>query len=314
MIPLMPGPPSQPRNPDAISGIAHHSVLLRIARRGLTRFIAHLDWIVLFQQAIFRARLPIVLTEGYNKKVKAKYAAPLSTGCASECEYVQIWLCEPWTPEQIEAALGGKLPPDIVLLRAIPLVPPVPKNPWKQVAAARYALTLASPEEAPARQRVIDYLEQCIAEPLRPQTSVAERRKARKASGGATYGGDEDLMGASGGVVVPAARELFEEAGDPRDLDAVSGQRMQDSPQIVDSAEHYGRIHALEGTAEFLAGMSDTLRLIGALTPSLTLHPVRLAMAIEQEAGLQAIPLPLKESLLALQTGAWVDWETAAGF
>ncbi|MEO7994834.1 MAG: DUF2344 domain-containing protein, partial [bacterium] len=74
MLPLVSGPqPNQsniPNNPDAVSGIVYPAYVLKIARRGLTRFISHLDWIVLFQQAIFRARLPIHLTEGYNKKVK----------------------------------------------------------------------------------------------------------------------------------------------------------------------------------------------------------------------------------------------------
>lgn len=293
-------PPNTPRDPDAVSGIDTPTYLLRLARRGLTRFISHLDWIVLLQQAAFRSRLPVVLTEGYNKKLKAKYAPPLPTGVASECEFVQLWLHEPLAAEAVFDALHDKFATDFVLLKVFPLASPVPKNPWKAVVAARYRADLEGDGITPAmRGEVLAYLEHCMAtEPVK-LPPLAQRRAARKARGGATFGGDEDLMGGGGGgAVVPAARALFEEAGDPRELERASQSVAQSISDLINPIEHQGRVHQVAGVESFLAGGSQSLWITGPMSPSMTLHPMRLSLTLWQEVGLPAPPLMTKEELL----------------
>ncbi|HYE78626.1 MAG TPA: TIGR03936 family radical SAM-associated protein [bacterium] len=316
-----PLPANVPRNPEALSGIEHPAVLLKIARRGLTRFISHLDWIVLLQQAVFRARLPAALTEGFNKKLKAKYSPPLPTGVASEAEFVEIWLTEPMPPEEIKARLAPKFSQDIVLLEVIPLPQPAPKNPWKEVVAARIALQFEPTEGRTVRQAAVDFLERCrTSEPV-TQAPLSQRRKERTRA--ASFGGDEDLMGSGGGgaagrpTPAPSARELFEEAGDPRDereTDEHDG-RLSPVPESagpaepeVNLTEHFGKVWAILDGDAFLRGKTDRLRLVGAFGPNLTLHPMRLALAVQHVAGPATIPIPIKEAVLGKgQDGEWEE-------
>lgn len=282
-----------------MSGIQTPAYLVKIARRGLTRFISHLDWIVLFQQAMFRSRLPVVLTEGYNKKLKSKYSPPLPTGVASECEFAEIWLHEELTESEVFAKLHDKFATDFALRAVIRLPHPAPKNPWKEVVAARYRLDLLEAESSETRASMIRYLEECLHGDAKKLKPLAERRAARKARGGATFSGDEDLMGGGGGgAIVPAARILFEEAGDPRDMDRANRVVDHEQDDQRDPMEHHGRIHALDGLEAFGRGESDQVWLTGPLAPNMTLHPMRLSLCIAEVARMQAPPVMTKEMLL----------------
>ncbi|MEO7994578.1 MAG: DUF2344 domain-containing protein, partial [bacterium] len=243
----------------------------------------------------------------------AKFSPPLPTGVASEAEYAEIWLTTPLEPSVIFEMLAPKFSTDIALIQVFHLPPPVPKNPWKEVAAARYSLRFAPTDTRAQRQAAVDYLIECRDSAAVPQASLAERRKSRKRQGAVSYSGDEDMMGAGGGGGAPmpltsSARMLFDEAGDPHDEDAT---RAPHDPVDIAEAElnrpeHFAKILAVDDPTPFLRGETDAITIIGAYNPSHTLHPMRLALVLQGETHSALIPVATKLAVLKESGGGWV--------
>jgi len=71
-------------------------IVLRVKffKKGSLQYVSHLDLVRTMMKIIVRAGLPLRYTEGFNPKPKLTFAAPLSTGTESECEYMDIRLTE----------------------------------------------------------------------------------------------------------------------------------------------------------------------------------------------------------------------------
>ena len=71
-------------------------IVLRVKFKkvGKLQYISHLDLVRTMNKIIVRAKLPLWYTEGFNPKPKMVFAAPLSIGTESLCEYMDIRLTE----------------------------------------------------------------------------------------------------------------------------------------------------------------------------------------------------------------------------
>ncbi len=67
---------------------------VKFFKTGDLQYISHLDLVRTMMKIIVRAKLPLWYTEGFNPKPKITFAAPLSTGTESMCEYMDIRLTE----------------------------------------------------------------------------------------------------------------------------------------------------------------------------------------------------------------------------
>lgn len=85
------------------------NVRIQWGRKGLTRFLSHLDNIRVFERAIRRAGLPVEYSQGFNPHMKLSFGPPLPLGFTSEAEYFDISLDRPFQLE-MAAALGRTLP------------------------------------------------------------------------------------------------------------------------------------------------------------------------------------------------------------
>lgn len=83
---------------------------IRYAKRGRLRFTSHRDFSRAFERAIFRARVPMAYSSGFNPHPRISYAGAAPTGAASEAEYVEIGLAEIQDPEAVRRALEESLP------------------------------------------------------------------------------------------------------------------------------------------------------------------------------------------------------------
>ena len=63
---------------------------IRYAKRGRLRFTSHRDFSRAFERAIFRARIPMAYSSGFNPHPRISYAGASPTGSASEAEYLEI--------------------------------------------------------------------------------------------------------------------------------------------------------------------------------------------------------------------------------
>ena len=86
-------------------------IVLRVKfyKRGNLQYISHLDLVRTMMKVIVRAKLPLWYTEGFNPKPKITFAAPLSIGTESICEYMDIRLSERISPDEAKARLNANM-------------------------------------------------------------------------------------------------------------------------------------------------------------------------------------------------------------
>ncbi|MEI2712495.1 MAG: TIGR03936 family radical SAM-associated protein [Nocardioides sp.] len=92
---------------------------IRYAKRGRLRFTSHRDFSRAFERAVFRARLPMAYSSGFNPHPRISYAGASPTGAASEAEYLEIGLREVIDPVVALAALADSLPDGLDVLEIV---------------------------------------------------------------------------------------------------------------------------------------------------------------------------------------------------
>ena len=115
---------------------------VRYAKRGRLRFTSHRDFSRAFERAVFRARIPMAYSSGFNPHPRISYAGAAPTGSASEAEYLEIALAEVVTPDSVRAALEEALPDGLDILEVV-------ESPGGSLAdrlvASRWTLEVATP-------------------------------------------------------------------------------------------------------------------------------------------------------------------------
>lgn len=120
---------------------------IRYAKRGRLRFTSHRDFSRAFERAIFRARVPMAYSSGFNPHPRISYAGAAPTGAASEAEYLEIGLAEVVDPAAVRALLEEALPDGLDIVDVV-------ESPGGALAerlqASRWAIDLAADPEAAA--------------------------------------------------------------------------------------------------------------------------------------------------------------------
>jgi radical SAM-linked protein len=93
---------------------------LRYAKRGRLRFTSHRDFSRAFERAVFRARIPMAYSSGFNPPPRISYAGAAPTGSASEAEYLEIALAEEVDPARAHADIDEALPAGLDVLEVVP--------------------------------------------------------------------------------------------------------------------------------------------------------------------------------------------------
>src|SRR4051812_2188777 len=92
---------------------------VRYAKRGRLRFTSHRDFSRAFERAIFRARMPMAYSSGFNPHPRISYAGAAPTGSASEAEYLEIGLAEVLDPAAVHAPLAESLPDGLDVVEVV---------------------------------------------------------------------------------------------------------------------------------------------------------------------------------------------------
>ena len=92
---------------------------VRYAKRGRLRFTSHRDFSRAFERAVFRARLPMAYSSGFNPHPRISYAGAAPTGSASEAEYLELALAERVDPADVLAALDEALPDGLDVVEVV---------------------------------------------------------------------------------------------------------------------------------------------------------------------------------------------------
>lgn len=92
---------------------------VRYAKRGRLRFTSHRDFSRAFERAVFRARIPMAYSSGFNPHPRISYAGAAPTGSASEAEFLEIALAEVVDPAEIRQQLAESLPDGLDVLEVV---------------------------------------------------------------------------------------------------------------------------------------------------------------------------------------------------
>jgi len=92
---------------------------IRYAKRGRLRFTSHRDFSRAFERAVFRARVPMAYSSGFNPHPRISYAGAAPTGSASEAEYLEIGLAEVVDPDLVRARLEESLPDGLDVVEVV---------------------------------------------------------------------------------------------------------------------------------------------------------------------------------------------------
>ncbi len=92
---------------------------IRYAKRGRLRFTSHRDFSRAFERAVFRARIPMAYSSGFNPHPRISYAGAAPTGSASEAEYLEIGLSEVIDPAGAHADIDEALPAGLDVIEVV---------------------------------------------------------------------------------------------------------------------------------------------------------------------------------------------------
>ncbi len=90
-----------------------YKVHFSFSKKGLMRYISHLDLMRLFTRAMRRAELPLKMSEGFSPHPKLSLKRALKLGVESEHEEASIVLRFPVEPADFKDRLQKKLPEGI---------------------------------------------------------------------------------------------------------------------------------------------------------------------------------------------------------
>ena len=113
---------------------------LKFRKFGETRFVSHLDLVRLFTRLHTRAQIPLSYSEGFNPHPKMAIALPLSVGCGSEGEYIDVSYDKDLSESFILEELNKKVPIGIEITKVQRLFEGAKK--FASITAAEYTITI----------------------------------------------------------------------------------------------------------------------------------------------------------------------------
>ena len=112
-------------------------IRLVFKKDGKLKFISHLDLIRTMKGAFSRAGIPIYYSEGFNPHPKMVFSLPLSIGCESVCEYLDIKLNSPMDEKELLERLNAQFPPELQFTKVYERT-----TEFTSIASAEYDITL----------------------------------------------------------------------------------------------------------------------------------------------------------------------------
>ncbi len=112
----------------------------RMKKTGSLQYISHLDLVRTMHKVIVRAGLPLWYTEGFNPKPKMIFAAPLSIGTESVCEFMDIRLNEYMDPAEAMNRLNANMTQEMQVTEAY-----YPETKFTDLKWMSYTITVSSP-------------------------------------------------------------------------------------------------------------------------------------------------------------------------
>jgi radical SAM-linked protein len=93
-----------------------NKVCVQFSKSGALRFIGHLDFLRVFQQALRRSGLPVAHSQGFNPHILLSFALPLPLGLESIHDYADLTFTEDINLKETTAHLQTHVPEGLKIL------------------------------------------------------------------------------------------------------------------------------------------------------------------------------------------------------
>lgn len=150
-----------------VNNLPYVTLRIRFKKLGRLQYISHLDLVRTMSKILVRAKLPMWYTEGFNPKPKMVFAAPLSIGVESMCEFMDIRLTEKLSPASVMRVLNENMTDEMQVLEAY-----YPKEKFTELKWLKYTMKIKS-DENPA-----ELVEKCNELFAKSQISVLKKTKS----------------------------------------------------------------------------------------------------------------------------------------
>ena len=110
---------------------------IKFKKVGKLQYISHLDLVRTMNKIIVRAKLPIWYTEGFNPKPKMTFAAPLSIGTESVCEFMDVTLINKAPIDEMIKSLNSNMTDEMQVIEAY-----YPETKFSDLAWLSYTITV----------------------------------------------------------------------------------------------------------------------------------------------------------------------------
>ena len=126
---------------------------IKFQKKGNLQYISHLDLQRTFNRIFKRAGLPMWYTKGFNPHMKLVFSSPLSIGCESICEYLDVQMDGDITCKEIKDKLSREVTDELAILDVY-----VPETKFADIAWADYAYEFYMENASAALAKSIDEL------------------------------------------------------------------------------------------------------------------------------------------------------------
>ena len=122
-----------------VNGSPVYTVRIKFKKLGDLQYISHLDLVRTMSKVVTRTRLPLWYTEGFNPKPKMVFAAPLSIGTESYCEFMDLRLTERVAEDEVKARFNTNMASDLQVIEAY-----YPDAPLTDLKWLSYTVTIST--------------------------------------------------------------------------------------------------------------------------------------------------------------------------
>ncbi len=120
------------------------TVRVKFKKVGSLQYISHLDLVRTMHKIVVRSGLPLWYTEGFNPKPKMVFAAPLSIGTESKCEFMDLKLTVRVPESEVVAALNKNVTDEMKIEKAY-----YPDNKLSELGFLSYTVKIHPKDDAP---------------------------------------------------------------------------------------------------------------------------------------------------------------------
>ena len=122
-------------------------VRIKYSKDGPIKYISHLNLVQVFTRALRRASIPVLISSGFNPRLRISFGPPLALGISSTGEYFDIRLTKEINSKELIIKMNNALPVGLHVINAEGILPSSDSL-VKSIDRSRYLVTLQADKKS----------------------------------------------------------------------------------------------------------------------------------------------------------------------